>query len=298
MWLAAFSSSSVSKKTVRERADPALAVDERELAEPGRAVVLRRDRAQRVRVSSASIADGPAALELDAQPSIDRAVELERPRRAHVPVDAQRVGRREDLLAREVREVARPSTVVKSAACQWDERKRPTVRSVPGPWRWIASKRRSDSARRHASSVAHPRRSTRRPGRPRRGGRRGRSPARGGRTPRRARVRIDELGPGGRRRRGDTPVRGAEVDDVARLRAGTAAGRSRSGPGDAVERVGACGPLSVIRAACSSERYSQPVDHPRRDVVERRLGSAWSSRSRLTQLVECRRRRRSEAPRS
>jgi len=36
-----------------------------------------------------------------------------------------------------------PSTVVKSAACQADEGRRPTVRSVPGPWRRIASNRRS-----------------------------------------------------------------------------------------------------------------------------------------------------------
>ena len=48
MWLAAFSSISVSKNTVSQRPDPAAAVDERELAETRGAVVLRAGRAQGV----------------------------------------------------------------------------------------------------------------------------------------------------------------------------------------------------------------------------------------------------------
>ena len=55
-----------------ERADPALAVDERELAEPGRAVVERDLRPQRLAVLVGVDLDRAAALEADAQPADDR----------------------------------------------------------------------------------------------------------------------------------------------------------------------------------------------------------------------------------
>ena len=51
-----------------ERADPALAVDERELAEPGGAVVLRRQRAQGIATAVGVDLHGAPALELDADP--------------------------------------------------------------------------------------------------------------------------------------------------------------------------------------------------------------------------------------
>ena len=88
-----------------QRADPAGAVDERELAEARGAVVLRARRAQRLGVLVGVDLDGAAALELDPEPSDDRAVELERQGRADVPVDPQRIGGRERLLARDVRVV-------------------------------------------------------------------------------------------------------------------------------------------------------------------------------------------------
>ena len=90
-----------------ERADPALAVDERELAEPERAVVDRELRAERVGVLVGVDLDRAAALEADAQAADDRAVaQHERLRRRDVALRPHRVGRREDLLGREVREVA------------------------------------------------------------------------------------------------------------------------------------------------------------------------------------------------
>ena len=91
-----------------ERADPPVAVDERDLPEPRAAVVLRAGVAQRVGVVVRVDLDRAPALELDPDPVEDRAVELERHRRAHVAVDPERIGCRERLLARDVREVADP----------------------------------------------------------------------------------------------------------------------------------------------------------------------------------------------
>ena len=88
-----------------ERADPPLLVDERDLAEPRRTVVARGGRPERVGALVGVDLDRATALELDPDPVDVRAVELERHRRRDVAVDPFRVGRREDLLGREVRVV-------------------------------------------------------------------------------------------------------------------------------------------------------------------------------------------------
>ena len=75
-----------------ERADPALAVDERELAEPRGAVVLRERRPEGVGALVGVDLDRAAALELDADPVHVGAEELERHRRGDVAVDPRRVG--------------------------------------------------------------------------------------------------------------------------------------------------------------------------------------------------------------
>src|SRR5262249_24776093 len=89
-----------------ERADASVPVHERELAEPRRAVVAIGLRPERAGVLVRVDLDRAAALEPHPEPADDGAVAKdERLRRRDVPVDAVRVGRREDLLGREVREV-------------------------------------------------------------------------------------------------------------------------------------------------------------------------------------------------
>ena len=88
-----------------ERPDPALLVDERELAQPRRAVVLRDRRPERVGADVGVGLDRSPALELDPDAVHVRAEELERHRRGDVAVDPLGVGRREDLLGRQVRVV-------------------------------------------------------------------------------------------------------------------------------------------------------------------------------------------------
>ena len=71
--------------------DPALTVDERELAEPQRAFVDRELRAQRLDVLVRVDLDRGAALEAHAQPADDRAVaQHERLRRRDMALGAQR----------------------------------------------------------------------------------------------------------------------------------------------------------------------------------------------------------------
>ena len=90
-------------------ADPTLAIDERELAEARRALVLGASRAHRVGSLVGVDLHGASALEADA-------AARERPCRARSsgfvadddPVGTQRVGRGEDLLGRQVRVVVDP----------------------------------------------------------------------------------------------------------------------------------------------------------------------------------------------
>jgi hypothetical protein len=88
-----------------ERADAALAVDERDLAQPSRAVVGRGGRAKCVGALFRVDRDGAPSGELDADAGDDRAGQLEWHRRAHVAVDALGIGRREGLFGRDVRKV-------------------------------------------------------------------------------------------------------------------------------------------------------------------------------------------------
>ena len=86
-------------------ADPALAIDESKLAEPRRALVLRAASPQSVRVLVRVDLDHTATLEPDPQPAHDGAADVERLRRRNDAVRAQRIGRGEDLLGRQVRDV-------------------------------------------------------------------------------------------------------------------------------------------------------------------------------------------------
>ena len=105
MWLAAFSSSRVSKNTVCSgpiRPAPSTSASSPSREAPSSFVHAARSVSA---FSSASILTARPPSNSTRRPSDDRAVELERQRRADVPVDPQRIGRRERLLARDVRVV-------------------------------------------------------------------------------------------------------------------------------------------------------------------------------------------------
>src|SRR5439155_27345072 len=85
--------------------DPSLTVDERELAEPRRALVLRAPGAQNVGARLRFDLDDASRLEADAQAAHDRAAYVERLRRRDDTVGALRVRCGEDLLGRQVRDV-------------------------------------------------------------------------------------------------------------------------------------------------------------------------------------------------
>src|SRR5205085_12135493 len=76
-----------------EPADPSLAVDERDLAEPRRALVDGRPSAQRLGVRLRVDLDCAAALEPHREAADERALDVERLRRADDAVDALRVWR-------------------------------------------------------------------------------------------------------------------------------------------------------------------------------------------------------------
>ena len=129
-----------------ERADAALAVDERDLAEAGRALVAARSRARRASAPWLGV-DLHRAPALEAHPSAPRRScppSVERLRRAHHAVDPLRVGRGEDLLGGRLGMCADPvhgrrssrTATSRSAAAR-------RVRSVPGPSKCSAAKRRA-----------------------------------------------------------------------------------------------------------------------------------------------------------
>jgi hypothetical protein len=107
-----------------ERADAALAVHQRDLAEPQRTLVAREHRAQRLGALVGVDLHRAAALEAHAQPADDGAVEQDEwLGRRHVAVGALRVGGREDLLGRQVRHVldavdCREPRRLPAAACE------------------------------------------------------------------------------------------------------------------------------------------------------------------------------------
>ena len=94
--------------------------------------------------------DRAAALEAHAQVAHDRPADVERLRRRDDAVGAQRVGRRGDLLGRQVRRVDHAVDRLHAGRRRSAKREvgsRPTVRSVPGPSKRSASKLRASSAR-------------------------------------------------------------------------------------------------------------------------------------------------------
>ena len=117
-----------------ERPDAALAVDERELAEPGGALVERREAAERAAVLVGVDLDRAAALEAHAQAADDRAVaEHERLRRGDVPVGARGIGGREDLLGRQVRQVPDPVDGLEVGGPEERRRQQPDGQVGAGP---------------------------------------------------------------------------------------------------------------------------------------------------------------------
>ena len=271
MWLAAFSSSSVSKNTVLQRADPARAVDERELAEPRRAVVLRARGAQRLGVLVGVDLDGAAALELDAQPLDDRAVELERQRRADVAVDPQRVGRRERLLARDVR-VVREAVDGRELGGMPDRRPEEADRQVGArPVEVDRVEPRARSARSRSASASPSAPSRRRRDRPRRAGTRARSPPRAGRAPRPARRRGRRSRPTPASAQGATHQFVVRAVDDRRPMLGQIGKQidARALGRHAVERVRRLRPAERDPGRVLVREVLHPVGHPGRDVGER-----------------------------
>src|SRR5436190_24049067 len=105
MWLDAFSTSRVLQNSA-ERSDPPLVVDEGELAEPARTRVDLGEATQRLCVLVGIDLDHNAIFKADSEPTDDRpVVEDERLLRGDAPTRAAGVRRREDLLARQVREM-------------------------------------------------------------------------------------------------------------------------------------------------------------------------------------------------
>jgi hypothetical protein len=251
------------------RADAALAVDERELAEPGRAVVLLRQRAQRVGAAVGVELDGAARLELDADPVDQRAVDLERPRGRHVAVDPERIGGREHLLARDVREVAEPVDGGEVGGVPDRRGEEPHRQVRPRPVQ----------PDRVEAPLGHPRRRAlerRRPRAPRLlGVRLVESADVRDRLPQPVEGLVapelgkDEPRPARRGSGGDAPVRRRAVDDVAgvrEVRQDVAAGARGLDP---VERVGRRRPVERDPRRALVGQPLEPLRHPRGDVVER-----------------------------
>src|SRR5262249_50673500 len=107
-----------------ELPDAAVAVDERDLAEPRRARVGGAALPQRVGVRVRVDLHRATALETDAEAGDERALDVERLRRGDDAVDPLRVGRRVDLLGREVRDVAHAAPRVRRAALLREARAR------------------------------------------------------------------------------------------------------------------------------------------------------------------------------
>ena len=250
-------------------------VDQRELAQPERAVVDGELRAQRVGARVGGDLDGAAALEADAQPADDRAVaQHERLRARDVALGARRVGRREDLLGRQVREVPQPVARDEVGGRASDGSAASRSRSsVPGPRSSIASNRRS--ARRVADAFSASMRSSQAAVRvvlvepqhvlelAARASRAHRPPASSG---------VDELRPRRVRARDDAPVGRALRDDPRDLRQDgqpVAAGQlgvetvEQPGCGRAGDRDPGAASLGVLQ---------QPLPVPGRNELDRRPG--------------------------
>ena len=127
-------------------ADAGLAVDERDLAEVGGALVGPHLLADDVGARRRRPPRRRARREAQGEVAHDLTVHHQRHGRADDTFGAQPVRGREDLLGRHVDDVRRiPSSVSSAPVSQRDSGIRPTVRSVPGPRKRIASNRRSSS---------------------------------------------------------------------------------------------------------------------------------------------------------
>ena len=89
--------------------------------------------------SSASHLDDPPALEPHLEPAHDPAVERQRASRADVTLGARASGVVKTSSVGMFATYGSPSAVRDSTPCQRDSGSSPTVRSVPGPRKWIAS---------------------------------------------------------------------------------------------------------------------------------------------------------------
>ena len=110
-----------------------LAVDERQLAETPRTLVLGNGRAERLGVLVGVDPRHLAARELDPQAPDDRPESSSGMRRAHVPVHAQRIGVVKTSSLGRFGKCTRPSMVVNSAASQCRRPEEAERQSVPGP---------------------------------------------------------------------------------------------------------------------------------------------------------------------
>ena len=261
---------------------------------------------QRLRAVVGLDLDRASALEADAEVRDDRAADVERLRCRDDAVRARRIGRREDLLGRQVRVMDDP---VDRRACRaspdakCDVGSRPTVRSVPGPLKRSASKRASSSLRPASCSCASRRRHA--------------AAGVGLVEPqhedelsqsRASAVVVVELGmddsrPLGRRPGNDAPVRRLGVDHLEDAPRARAAGRGRRAPGRCrrAARAACCGVIEM-REPCAFPRSSRRCAVPRRHELERVLGGVLGAdpldvRVEVPGIDEDARRARSTRPR-
>ena len=158
MWQVAFSSKSVLWKTRPVSPHARRAVDERDLAEERR----RSSRASCVRITSAP---SPSAFTSTILPALEAELEPldagadpghdQRVGRADDTLGAPPVGRREDLLGRQVRDVGDPRSPSRTSRTPTARRRAARRRDpFPGPRNRIASKRAALSASARACSVS------------------------------------------------------------------------------------------------------------------------------------------------
>ena len=212
-------------------ADPALAVDERDLAEPCGAIVLGDTRTQRVRVLVGVDLNGAPSLEANAQASHDRPIDVERLGRRHNTLGPRRIGRREHLLGGRFGLKTTPSTssspeprrrTATSAAARPSDRCRALEpqRVEPAASRRLPTACSSPTRSRHAAA-AHPR--------PAAACRR--AAPRASRARRRRRARDGRRAPTRRSPRERRTSWSSCVDHARDAPAASAAGRGRRPPG-------------------------------------------------------------------
>ena len=255
-------------------ADARVAVDERDLAEERRALVGARSRS---RTTSAPFVAFTSTTSPALEPQRRGRARSgrcsgERHRRADDALRAQpvrrvvntsSVGMFDDLVDRR-HGLARPRQPQRARAI------RPTVRSVPGPRKRIASKRRSLSTRGARLQPRRCARATRRPGRARRAASRSRPPPRAAR--RRARRRPPAPSPRSGSRRSSTRSGRLAVAASDALGDAAAAAPSRCAAGSrSAKSSGSGSPVIEIIAPFVLGQLVDERERPRRRPVERVL---------------------------